>query len=292
MPFIQANVYEYALMAFKPPLLSITILLVLPPKANDFKSAYIILDRPQLASPAADDEDIPNDTIGVNPPVGFWAVVKSELTNIGFNRSCFFSSFFLSSFFSSFLSSFFSSLDSDLDSSFDSDLLSDLLSELLSLFVSLLDPELSELEPDEDDSVEDDDDWEEDDEPDEVEDWDVEPVEVDAADAEDDAALDALDDAEEDADDAAVLAAEDAADEAALAADDAAAEAAVEAAWETVAVIVCCTAVFVGHGIENISLIHLVTVPEAKSAYVNVLDLFLISTTTPGWFDAIGTNTV
>jgi hypothetical protein len=50
--------------------------------------------------------------------------------------------------------------------------------------------------------------------------------------------------------------------------------------------------VFVGHGVANISLIHLVTVPEAKSAYVNVLDLFLISTTTPGWFDAIGTNTV
>ena len=49
---------------------------------------------------------------------------------------------------------------------------------------------------------------------------------------------------------------------------------------------------FVGHGIANISLIHLVTVPEAKSAYVNVLDLFLISTTTPGWFDDIGTNTV
>jgi hypothetical protein len=39
-------------------------------------------------------------------------------------------------------------------------------------------------------------------------------------------------------------------------------------------------------------LIHLVAVPEAKSAYVNVLDLFLIITTTPGWFDAIGNNTV
>jgi hypothetical protein len=49
-------------------------------------------------------------------------------------------------------------------------LLSDLLSELPSLFVSLLDPELSELEPDEDDSPEDDDDWEDDEEPDEVED--------------------------------------------------------------------------------------------------------------------------
>jgi hypothetical protein len=142
---------------------------VLPDNANDFKSAYIILDKPQLASPAAEDEDIPNETIGVNPPVGLWAVVKSELTRIGFNRICF-SSFFLSSFFSSFLSSFFSSLDSDLDSSFDSDLLSDLLSELLSLFVSLLDFELSELEPDEDDSPEDDDDWEDDEEPDEVED--------------------------------------------------------------------------------------------------------------------------
>jgi hypothetical protein len=39
-------------------------------------------------------------------------------------------------------------------------------------------------------------------------------------------------------------------------------------------------------------LIHLVAVPEAKSAYVKVLDLFLIITTTPGWFDAIGNNTV
>jgi N-acetylglutamate synthase-like GNAT family acetyltransferase len=39
-------------------------------------------------------------------------------------------------------------------------------------------------------------------------------------------------------------------------------------------------------------LIHLVAVPEAKSAYVKVLDLFLISTTTPGWFDAMGTTTV
>ena len=63
--------YEYALIAFKPPLLFITILLVLPLKANDFKSAYIILDKPQLASPPAVDEDIPNDIIGVNPPVGF-----------------------------------------------------------------------------------------------------------------------------------------------------------------------------------------------------------------------------
>jgi hypothetical protein len=50
--------------------------------------------------------------------------------------------------------------------------------------------------------------------------------------------------------------------------------------------------VFVGHGVANISLIHLVTVPEAKSAYVNVLDLFLISTITPGWFEEMGTNTV
>ena len=49
---------------------------------------------------------------------------------------------------------------------------------------------------------------------------------------------------------------------------------------------------FVGHGVANISLIHLVTVPEAKSAYVNILDLFLISTTTPGWFEAMGTTTV
>ena len=96
--------------------------------------------------------------------------------------------------------------------------------------------------------------------------------------AEDEAALDAPELADDDADEAAELAAEEAADEAALAADDAAAE----AACATFAVIVCCTAVFVGHGIENISLIHLVTVPEAKSAYVNVLDLFLISTTTPG----------
>ena len=100
--------------------------------------------------------------------------------------------------------------------------------------------------------------------------------------------LDALELADDDADEAAELAAEDAADEAALAADDAAAE----AACATFAVIVCCTAVFVGHGVANMSLIHLVTVPEAKSAYVNVLDLFLISTTTPGWFDDIGTNTV
>ena len=37
-----------------------------------------------------------------------------------------------------------------------------------------------------------------------------------------------------------------------------------------------------GHGVANMSLIHLVAVPEAKSAYVNVLDLFLIITTTPG----------
>jgi hypothetical protein len=113
-------------------------------------------------------------------------------------------------------------------------------------------------------------------------------AEVDAVEAEDDAALDALELADDDADEAAELAAEEAADEAALAADEAAAE----AACATFAVIVCCTAVFVGHGVANISLIHLVTVPEAKSAYVNVLDLFLISTTTPGWFDAIGTNTV
>ena len=97
--------------------------------------------------------------------------------------------------------------------------------------------------------------------------------------AEDDAAFDALELADDDADEAAELAAEEAADEAALAA----AEAACEAACATVFVTVCCTAVFVtGHGVENISLIHLVTVPEAKSAYVNVLDLFLISTTTPG----------
>jgi hypothetical protein len=39
-------------------------------------------------------------------------------------------------------------------------------------------------------------------------------------------------------------------------------------------------------------LIHLVTVPDAKSAYVNILDLFLISTSTPGWLEAIGTATV
>jgi hypothetical protein len=64
-------VYEYALIAFKAPFLSNTILLVLPDNANDFKSAYIILDKPQLASPAAEDEDIPNEMIGVNPPVGF-----------------------------------------------------------------------------------------------------------------------------------------------------------------------------------------------------------------------------
>ena len=58
-------------MAFNPPFLSNTILLVLPPKANDFKSANIILDTPQLASPAADADDIPNDTTGTNPPAGF-----------------------------------------------------------------------------------------------------------------------------------------------------------------------------------------------------------------------------
>ena len=49
---------------------------------------------------------------------------------------------------------------------------------------------------------------------------------------------------------------------------------------------------FVGHGVANISLIHLVTAPEAKSAYVNTLDLFLMITTTPGWFDEMGITTV
>ena len=47
----------------------------------------------------------------------------------------------------------------------------------------------------------------------------------------------------------------------------------------------CCATVAttaIGHGVENMSLTHLVTVPDAKSAYVKILDLFLISTNTPG----------
>ena len=144
---------------------------------------------------------------------------------------------------------------------------------------------LSVLEEDDEDSPPEDDDWEDDDE-----DWEEDDApDVDALEAEVEAAPEAAPDAAPLAAPLAALdAADEAADEAALAADDAAAE----AACATFAVIVCCTAVFVGHGIANISLIHLVTVPEAKSAYVNVLDLFLISTTTPGWFEVIGTNTV
>ena len=47
----------------------------------------------------------------------------------------------------------------------------------------------------------------------------------------------------------------------------------------------CCATVatiVIGHGVEKMSLTHLVTVPDAKSAYVKILDLFLISTSAPG----------
>jgi hypothetical protein len=140
-------------------------------------------------------------------------------------------------------------------------LLSDFFSDLDSLlepsdFVSP--PELSDDELDDEDSPEEEEDWEEDEDEDEVEE-DVEDTEVPDVDA---AAVEA-----------ALELAADAADEAAW-------EAALLAAWAA-----CCATVAtiaIGHGVEKMSLTHLVTVPDAKSAYVKILDLFLISTSTPG----------
>ena len=53
--------------------------------------------------------------------------------------------------------------------------------------------------------------------------------------------------------------------------------------------VVCCDT---GQGVANMLLTQVSTAPEAKSAYVKVLNLSLINTTTPGELEDIGTITV